>query len=1233
MNMIETLLKASRERILILDGAMGTMIQKLKFSEESFRGERFKDHPKPVKGNNDLLNLTQPEAIRDIHLSYLRAGADFLESNTFNSTSISLADYGMSDLAYELNKTGAEIARQACGIILKEEGRKCWTVGVLGPTNKTLSLSPDVSNPGYRALTFDQLAASYREAAKGLLDGGVELIMVETIFDTLNAKAAVWALEEEFEERGNRVPLWLSGTITDRSGRTLSGQTSLAFWHSLSHASPLFFGLNCALGAEDLREHIAELSRVVTCGVTVHPNAGLPNALGEYDHTPEHMAKVLGGFARDGLLNIVGGCCGSTPEHIRAIAEAVRPYKPRVIPTSDHSTRLSGLEPLVIRDGTLFVNVGERTNVTGSLKFARLIKNQAYEEALQVAREQVENGAQIIDINMDEAMIDSVAEMTSFLNLVATEPDICRVPLMIDSSKWEVILAGLKCAQGKCVVNSISLKEGEEKFLFHARLVRRLGAAAVVMAFDEKGQADTLERRKTILIRAYTLLTEKAGFAPEDIIFDPNVFAVATGMDEHRRYALDFFEACKFIKAELPYAKISGGLSNVSFSFRGNNPVREAMHSVFLRYAIPAGLTMAIVNAGALPVYEEIDPELLNRVEDVLLDRNEEATERLIEFASSVQEGEKTKEEDAAWRLLDVKQRLAHALVHGQNKFIQADVEECRVLFPRALEVIEGPLMDGMNIVGELFGSGKMFLPQVVKSARVMKSAVAVLLPYIEQEKARDGGAARAKGKVVMATVKGDVHDIGKNIVGVVLGCNNYDVVDLGVMVPCSEILAAAKEHKADIIGLSGLITPSLDEMVYVASEMEREGFTLPLIIGGATTSKIHTAVKIAPAYSGPVVHVKDASITVGVVSHLLNPEQKPVYVENVRTEQAELRQEFVRRQKDRDFLSLAEARNRKLKTNWGNYHPPRPSFFGTKSWQDYSLRELVPYIDWGFFLYSWGIKGSYPEILQDPEKGVEARKLIEDGRAMLERIVKEKKLRAAGILGFWPAVSTGDDTILFLHPQKTQSPLSPKTDSSAALAYPVLRQQVMKKETPEYYALSDYIAPQESGVTDTVGLFAVTAGFGLEELITEVSADDYWVFMAKILADRLAEAFAERLHERVRKEFWGYAPEEALPMEDTLLARYQGIRPAPGYPSCPDHTDKPLFWDILMAEKEVGISLTESHMMIPAASVSGLYFSHPKSQYFALGKIAQDQLEDYAKRRGVTRETAEKNLSSLLGY
>jgi len=1215
---------ALKQRILVLDGAMGTMIQALKLDEEGYRGARFDAWNREVRGNNDLLNLSRPDAVRDIHLAYFRAGADIVSTNTFSSTAIAQADYGMEGIAYELNQAGARLAREAAAAAEKEDGKRRFVAGALGPTNRTASISPDVSNPGYRAITFDQLRAAYCEQTRGLLDGGADLMLIETIFDTLNAKAAIYAITEVCEERGADAPVMISGTITDRSGRLLSGQTPAAFWNSVRHAKPATIGLNCALGAREMRAHIEEIGRVADTFVCAYPNAGLPNEFGYYDESPEFMAELLGEFASAGFVNVVGGCCGTTPAHIAAIAKAVAGKTPRAIPDVPKQLRLSGLESFALTPEIPFVNVGERTNVTGSAKFRKLITAGDYAGALTVAREQVENGAQVIDVNMDEGLLDSEQAMTTFLNLIAAEPDIARVPVMVDSSKFSVIEASLKCLQGKPVVNSISMKEGEQAFIDHAKTVRRYGAAVVVMAFDEKGQADTLERKCAIAKRAYDILTKQAGFPPEDIIFDPNIFAVATGMEEHNGYGVAFIEAARWIKQNLPGAHVSGGVSNLSFSFRGNERVREAMHSVFLYHAIKAGMDMGIVNAGQIAVYDDLDAELREACEDVVLNRRADASERLLDLAKKFHgKGQDAKEVDLAWRSEPVEKRLAHALVHGITEFVEGDVEEARARAKRPLDVIEGPLMDGMNIVGDLFGSGKMFLPQVVKSARVMKQAVAYLMPYMEQEK--DGRAhSSANGKIVMATVKGDVHDIGKNIVGVVLQCNNYEVVDLGVMVPAAKILETAKSEKADIIGLSGLITPSLDEMCHVAAEMERQGFEVPLMIGGATTSRMHTAVKIHPNYKrGQAVYVNDASRAVGVAQSLLSPEGRAPYVAELRGEYARIAAAHARAQEDKARLPLAAARGNALKLDWKGYTPPKPSFLGTKVLAEYPVAELVDFIDWTPFFSTWELSGKFPAILDDAKFGVAARSLYDDARAMLDKIVAERWFKASAVMGFWPANSAGDDIVVHGH------------DASAALAtLHTLRQQLSKREGRHNVALADFIAPHASGVADYIGAFVVTAGIG-EDVIAERfkrANDDYSAIMVKSLADRLAEAFAERLHQRVRKEFWGYAPEEMFSGEQLIAEQYQGIRPAPGYPAQPDHTEKGTLFRLLEAER-VGVKLTESFAMWPGAAVCGLYFSHPDAEYFGVGKIERDQVEDYARRKGWSVGECERWLAPILNY
>jgi 5-methyltetrahydrofolate--homocysteine methyltransferase len=1217
--------KLLSERILLLDGAMGTMIQRARLAEEDYRGARFRDWPRELRGNNDLLCLTQPALIQDIHAQYLAAGADIVETNTFNSTSIALADYGMQDLARELNRAAATLARAAARRVESKTQRPRFVAGVLGPTNKTASLSPDVNDPGFRAVGFDELVVAYREALQGLLEGGVDLLLVETVFDTLNAKAALFAIEDTFAEVGVRLPVIISGTITDASGRTLSGQTTEAFYNSVRHARPLAVGLNCALGAKELRPYVEELARLAETGTSCHPNAGLPNAFGEYDDTPESMSAHIGEWARNGWLNVVGGCCGTTPEHLRAMGDAVAGVAPRFTAPRPRALRLSGLEPLNVDERSLFVNVGERTNVTGSKAFARLILAGDFAGALSVARQQVENGAQVIDVNMDEAMLDSEKAMATFLRLAAAEPDIARVPVMIDSSKWSVIEAGLKCVQGKAIVNSISLKEGEAEFLRQARLCRRYGAAVVVMAFDEKGQADTFERRTQVCERAYNLLIEQAGFPPEDIVFDPNIFAVATGLEEHACYAMDFIQAVRWIREHLPHVKTSGGLSNLSFSFRGNDPVREAMHTAFLYHAIRAGLSMGIVNAGQLGVYEEIPAELRERVEDVLFNRRADATERLVELAGSVKAGAKEAKADEAWRNGSVEQRLVHALVNGIGAHVVADTEEARLRYPQPIAVIEGPLMDGMNVVGDLFGAGKMFLPQVVKSARVMKQAVSHLVPFIEAEKAKSGQAGRSKGRIVIATVKGDVHDIGKNIVAVVLQCNNYEVVNLGVMVPAQKIIETAKKEAADLIGLSGLITPSLEEMSHVAKEMEREGLTLPLLIGGATTSRTHTAVKIAPNYSGPVVYVPDASRSVPVVQSLLSGDSREGFIAEVRTDYDRLRAAHKEKRGPGPLLTLAEARSRGHRTDWSTYRPTRPSRTGLVTLSDYPLAELVDYIDWTPFFQAWELSGSYPKILQDPVVGDAARKLFAEAQEALRRIVRGREITLNGVFGLLPAAQVGHDDIEIYGDERRRDVL---------MTWHNLRQQNVKPSGRANLCLADFVAPKASGVEDWIGAFAVSAG-GIEARVAQLEKanDDYAAIMLKVLADRFAEAFAERLHERVRREFWGYAPDEQLGKPQLIAEAYRGIRPAPGYPACPDHTAKGPLFRLLDAERRAKMRLTESFAMLPASAVSGFYLSHPESRYFAVGKVGRDQVEDFARRAEMSLSETEKWLAPYLAY
>ncbi|MCC7548664.1 MAG: methionine synthase [Burkholderiales bacterium] len=1224
---IHLLHRALEQRILILDGAMGTMIQGRQLEAHHYHGELFHQHACDQKGNNDLLTLTQPDIIRAIHAAYLDAGADILETNTFNATRIAMADYAMEQQVHNLNREGARLAREmADAHSARTPDKPRFVAGVLGPTNRTASISPDVNDPGARNITFDQLVDAYLEAVDGLVQGGADLLMIETVFDTLNAKAAIFAVEDYFERHQAWLPVMISGTITDRSGRTLSGQTIGAFWNSVAHAKPLAIGLNCALGARDLRPHIEELAGIADTRTSLHPNAGLPNEMGEYDESPEYMAGLLREFAQKGFLNIVGGCCGTTPAHIRAIAEVVAGLAPRSLPQIERKLRLSGLEPLNIGEDSLFVNVGERTNVTGSKAFARMILSGNYSEALSVARQQVENGAQMVDVNMDEAMLDSTAAMTTFLKLVATEPDICKVPVMLDSSKWSVIEAGLKCLQGKCVVNSISMKEGEAEFLRQARLLRRYGAAAIVMAFDEQGQADSLQRRVEICTRAYHLLVKEVGFPPEDIVFDPNVFAIATGIEEHNAYGTDFIEATRRIRKALPHAKVSGGVSNISFSFRGNEPVREAIHTAFLYHAIQAGMTMGIVNAGQLGVYAEIPEDLLERVEDVLFDRRPDATERLVSFAESYRKEGRQQVEDLAWRRDSVQERLAHALVKGIDTWIVEDTEEARAQFARPIEVIEGPLMDGMNIVGDLFGAGKMFLPQVVKSARVMKQAVAHLIPYIEAEKARTGDGGKAKGRIVLATVKGDVHDIGKNIVAVVLQCNNFEVINLGVMVPADRILQTAREHGADIIGLSGLITPSLEEMAHVAREMQREGFTVPLLIGGATTSRVHTAVKIEPHYAASVAWVPDASRAVGVCTSLLSDgAMKEEFVRKTRAEYERVRQQHQGRRGQAPHHTLEGARRNATKIDWSDYRPPVPARTGVRVFRDYDLSEIARVIDWTPFFQTWELAGRYPKILQDAVVGEAARNVFADAQAMLERIVREKWLRANAVIGLFPANRVGDDVEVY----------ADESRSRVLTTFHFLRQQAVKPEDRDNYCLADFIAPKSTGVKDYIGGFAVTAGLGIDARLEEFEArhDDYDAIMLKALADRLAEAFAERMHMRVRQELWGYAPDERCSVEELVDEKYRGVRPAPGYPACPDHTEKELLFDLLAATANADIELTDSFAMLPAAAVSGFYFSHPQSRYFAVGKIDRDQVEDYARRRGWDMDTAHRWLAPALAY
>jgi 5-methyltetrahydrofolate--homocysteine methyltransferase len=1213
-----------RERLVILDGAMGTMIQGHALSEAQFRGERFAAWSSDLRGNNDLLAITQPQVIADIHRDYLNAGADVISTNTFNSSAVSQADYGLQGLVSELNFSAARLARQVADDVTADTGRQRFVAGALGPTSRTASLSPDVNDPGFRNISFDELVAGYAQAARALIDGGVDILLIETVFDTLNAKAALFAVRGVFDEIGMDLPIIVSGTISDASGRTLSGQTTEAFWNSIRQARPTVVGLNCALGGKQLRPHIEELARIADTYVCAYPNAGLPNAFGEYDETPDHTAAILAEFAASGFVNMLGGCCGTTPAHIRAMVRAVAGRPTRVPPVTPRACRLSGLEPLNIDAKSLFVNVGERTNVTGSAKFRKLIEAGDYAAAVDIARQQVANGAQIIDVNMDEGMLDSQAAMHKLLSLIAGEPDIARVPVMIDSSKWSVIEAGLKCVQGRPIVNSISLKEGEEAFLAHARLCMRYGAAVVVMAFDESGQADTLQRKVTICERAYALLTERIGFAPEDIIFDPNIFAVATGIEEHNRYSLDFIEAAAAIKQRMPAVLISGGVSNVSFSFRGNDPVREAMHSVFLYHAIRAGLSMGIVNAGQLAIYEDIPADLRERCEDVILARRADATERLLEIAQSFKGGGGPKRgDDLEWRKLPVERRLQHALIKGLDEFVLADTEEARLKARRPLDVIEGPLMDGMNVVGDLFGAGKMFLPQVVKSARVMKKAVSVLIPYIELEK---DGSSRSNGKVVMATVKGDVHDIGKNIVGVVLQCNNFEVVDLGVMASCEKILEAATREGAQLIGLSGLITPSLDEMVHVAKEMQRLGYKQPLLIGGATTSPAHTAVKIDPQYAGAVIYVKDASRSVGVCQQLVTPGTRDAYIVNIKAEHERRREQHRNKGAKAPQLSLTEARARKFRIDWAGYIPPHPGFLGVRSFHVYPLDELLDYIDWMPFFNAWEFTGKFPDLLHDPVVGEAAAGLYADATRMLKQVVEERWLEARAVVGFFPANAGGEDDITVF---------SDDTRQTVRARLHHLRQQKPKPQNHAQSCLADFVAPVSSGRADYIGAFAVTAGIGIEEHVArfEAAHDDYSSIMLKALADRLAEALAERLHERVRREWWAYAPLERLDRDGLIGERYQGIRPAPGYPACPEHTEKATLWQLLDPERNAGIRLTESFAMFPTAAVSGFYFSHPQAHYFGVGQIDRDQVVSYAERKGWTLAEAERWLAPNLGY
>lgn len=1279
-----------KDRILVLDGAMGSLIQEYKLSDADYRGEKFKDFPHEVKGNNDMLSMTRPDVIKEIHTKYFEAGADIAETNTFSSTSIAMADYHMEDYVYELNYESAKIAREIANeFTAKNPNQPRYVTGSIGPTNRTLSLSPDVNDPGYRAITFDELVDAYYEQIQGLMDGGADLLLVETIFDTLNAKAALFAIDLYQNDRNNgtlrplvsqsiprqinpnplplnvQIPIMVSGTITDASGRTLSGQTTEAFLTSISHLDLLSVGLNCALGADLMRPYVQILAKESPFLVSAHPNAGLPNEMGEYDESPEEMGVVVEEFLQSGFMNIIGGCCGTTPAHIAEIARIAAKYPPRIIPTFEPIQKLSGLEPLNITKETTYVNIGERCNVTGSKKFARLVREGDYEAAIAVAREQVDGGAMVIDVNLDEGMIDGVEAMKTFLNLLMAEPDIAKLPIMIDSSKWEVIEAGLKCVQGKSIVNSISLKEGEAKFIETAQKVKRYGASTVVMAFDEQGQADSFERRKEICQRAYDILVNKVNFPPQDIIFDPNILTVATGMEEHNNYAVDFINATRWIKDNLPYAKVSGGVSNISFSFRGNEPVREAMHTAFLYHAIKAGMDMGIVNAAQLGVYSDIPTDMLEMCEDVLLNRREDATDRMIKFAETVKSKGKEIIVDNKWRDQPVGKRLEHALIKGLTEFIDEDVEEARQLVEKPLHVIEGPLMDGMNVVGDLFGEGKMFLPQVVKSARVMKKAVAYLLPFIEEEKLRNHVEGQAEvsssaGKILMATVKGDVHDIGKNIVGVVLGCNNYEIIDLGVMVQTEKILAAAREHNVDIIGLSGLITPSLDEMVGVAKEMERQGFTIPLLIGGATTSRIHTAVKIDPHYSGPVIHVLDASKSVPVAGRLMQSEQtnKEIYDE-IKASYAQLRIDHASRQKDKNYVPIEKARLNTPKIDWNNFKATKPQFLGNKYFMDYDLAEISKYIDWTPFFSTWQLSGKYPKIFENEIVGEEAKKLFDDANVLLNEIIENKLLTARAVVGFYPANAVGDDIILHdfeeitreipcekhgVHQHTSYNVLSntvvsedgelmTKTDTQTVLHH--LRQQGQKAANLPNYCLSDFIAPETTGKDDYVGAFAVTAGIGIEALVEkyEKDHDDYNSIMVKAIADRLAEAFAELMHKRTRKEFWGYATDEVSTPEELISEKYVGIRPAPGYPACPDHTEKKALFDLLQAEEKIGIQLTESFAMYPASSVSGFYFSNPESKYFPIGKIAKDQVKNYSERKGMSLELTEKWLAPVLNY
>jgi 5-methyltetrahydrofolate--homocysteine methyltransferase len=1223
-----------KERILIIDGAMGTLIQQQKLTEEDYRGDRFRDYHTSLKGNYDVLSLTRPDILKRFHREYFEAGADIVLTNTFSGNSISQSDYGLQDLTYEISFEAARLAAEvAAEYNQKQTEKPRFVAGSLGPTNKTASLSPDVNDPGFRAITFDALKEVYRNQAKALIEGGVDLLMLETVFDTLNAKAALFGIEELFEERGERLPVMVSGTITDASGRTLSGQTTEAFWYSISNFDLLSVGLNCALGADLMRPYIQELSRIATVPVSIHPNAGLPNEFGEYDESAEYMSGILADFAAEGFINLVGGCCGTTPAHIRAISEKIARYKPRQIPGKDKYLHLSGLEPLTIRPETNFVNIGERTNVSGSRKFAKLIIENKLDDALEVARTQVQNGAQLIDINMDEGMLDSEKIMTRFLNLIASEPDISRVPIMVDSSKWSVLEAGLKCMQGKGVVNSISLKEGEEKFIYQAKLIRRYGAAVVVMAFDEKGQADNFERRIEICRRSYNLLVNKVKFPPQDIIFDPNILTVGTGIEEHNNYAVDFIRATKWIKENLPHAKVSGGVSNVSFAFRGNNVVREAMHSSFLFHAVEAGMDMGIVNAGMIEVYEEIPKDLLSRVEDVLFNRRPDSTDRLMTFAERIKGGGMKVEVDDAWRKEPVEKRISHALIKGIVDHVEQDVEEARKKFKQTIEVIEGPLMAGMNIVGDLFGAGKMFLPQVVKSARVMKKAVAYLIPFIEKENEEAGTELKSKtaGKILLATVKGDVHDIGKNIVGVVLSCNNFEIIDMGVMVPMEKILDTADKENVDIIGLSGLITPSLDEMVYVAKEMQRRKMNTPLLIGGATTSRIHTAVKIDPQYDGAVIHVLDASKSVPVASNLLQSNKNAVslFTADFKKEYKKLREDHASRQENKTLITLQEARNNRFPSDWEKREITKPSFLGVKTFTGYPLEEIRDYIDWTPFFHSWEIKGRYPAIFEDSTYGREAKQLYRDANLLLDRIIAENILDARAVIGFFPAAAVEDDIEIYRFNGTAED------RSKIEMVVHHLRQQNKKADGLPNFSLADFVAPKNKKINDYLGAFVVSTGFGVDEEVKrfEMDHDDYNSIMIKALADRMAEAFAERMHECVRKEYWGYEPDESLSSEELIREKYTGIRPAPGYPACPDHLEKGYLFDLLDAEKNIGVKLTESYAMWPGSSVSGWYFSHPDSRYFGINKITRDQVINYAGRINKSVEETEKWLSPILGY